>query len=41
MEAPTEINDLRRYKSGRYKKKKANRTEPDDKNNTLTEIDQI
>ena len=38
MEASTEINGLRRYKSGRFKKKKANTTEPDDNNNTLTEI---
>ena len=39
MEAPKEINDLRRYNSGRFKKKKANTTEPDDNNNTFTEID--
>ena len=39
MEAPMELNALRRYKSGRFKKKKANTTEPDDNNNTLTEID--
>ena len=38
MEAPTEINALRRYKSGRFKKKKATTTEPDENNNTLTEI---
>ena len=34
-----ELNALRRYKSGRFKKKKANTTEPDDNNNTLTEMD--